>query len=152
MFFKSVVSLSCQLAVRYSEQQSSPNCWNPTIFFCFWSGFDWILSCFLSQFASGNIRGPKCYVTVKWNDMRKQGSGYESKVGRNRVLTLRPLPPLALPLSRPGGRGAAKENIWAKVKKYFFEYLQNGIFALQGTVICPGGKRKWGKFVGKIFD
>ena len=64
MFFKSVVSLSCQLAVRYSEQQSSPNCWNPTIFFCFWSGFDWILSCFLSQFASRNIRGLKCYVTV----------------------------------------------------------------------------------------
>ena len=70
--------------------------------------------------------------------MRKQGSAYESKVGRNRVLTLRPLPPLALPLSRPGGRGAAKENIWAKVKNISLNICKNGIFALQGTAICPG--------------
>ena len=140
-FFKSVVSLSCQLAVRYSEQQSSPNCWNPTIFFCFWSGFDWILSCFLSQFASGNIRGPKCYVTVKWNDMRKQGSGYESKVGRNRVLTLRPLPPL---LSRYLARGEEEQP-----RKIFGRKWKIFLFNLQGTPICPGGSGGEGNLSGK---
>ena len=72
---------------------------------------------------------PKC-TDMQSEQMRagREGSGYESKVGSKQSVGCLTFARIRSPVISPrGGRGAAKENIWAKVKNISAQ-LQKGYF------------------------